>query len=159
MALNNFERMILLAEEVFATKNDPEQLDVNQEVIERLKRMHPLTVMEYDEGNGPIAWVLVIPSTLELMKRFLDREITERELFDLTPEDSVYDALYLCSALVLYEYRRKGITKKLSVNAIEQICRDHPLKALFIWAFSKEGELAAETIARLTSMPFYKRKD
>jgi len=151
--------MILLAEEVFATKNDPEQLDVNQEVIERLQRMHPLTVMEYDEGNGPIAWVLVIPSTLELMKRFLDREITERELFELTPEDSVYDALYLCSALVLYEYRRKGITKKLSVNAIEQIRRDHPLKALFVWAFSNEGDLAAETIARLTSMPLYKRRD
>jgi GNAT superfamily N-acetyltransferase len=159
MALSNFERMIQLAEDVFAYKSDPNQLDVDQEVMERLHRMHPATVSEQDDGNGPVAWVLLIPTTLDLMNRFLDKEITERELFDLTPEDSVYDALYLCSALVLEEYRRKGIAKKLSLNAIELISRDHPLKALFVWAFSKEGDLVAETIARLSSLPLYKRTE
>jgi GNAT superfamily N-acetyltransferase len=159
MALSNFERMIQLAEDVFAYKSDPNQLDVDQEVMEHLHRMHPATVSEQDDGNGPVAWVLLIPTTLDLMNRFLDKEITERELFDLTPEDSVYDALYLCSALVLEEYRRKGIAKKLSLNAIELISRDHPLKALFVWAFSKEGDLVAETIARLSSLPLYKRTE
>jgi hypothetical protein len=67
MALSNFERMIQLAEEVFAVKNDPNQLDVNPEVLERLQRIHPATVTEYDDGNGPVAWVLVFPTTLELM--------------------------------------------------------------------------------------------
>jgi hypothetical protein len=110
MHLSNFERMIQLAEEVFAIKNDPKQLDVNQEVIERLKRMHPATVSEYDDGNGPVAWVLLIPTTLDLMHRFLENKISEKELFDLTPPDTSYEALYLCSAMVLEEYRRKGIT-------------------------------------------------
>jgi GNAT superfamily N-acetyltransferase len=149
--------MIQLAEDVFAVKSDPDQLDVDQEVMERLRRMHPATVSEQVDGNGPVAWVLLIPTTLELMNRFLNQEISEKELFNLTPEDSVYDALYLCSALVLEEYRRKGIATKLSLNAIEQISRDHPLKALFVWAFSKEGDLGAETIARLSSLPLYKR--
>lgn len=157
MALSNFERLIKLADEVFAYKTDPDQLDVNQNVMDKLRRIHPATLSEYDDGNGPVAWVLLIPTTLELMNRFLKHEISEKELFELTPEDSVYDALYLCSALVLEEYRRKGITKQLTLAAIENIRRNHPLKALFVWAFSKEGDRASEAIAELASLPLYKR--
>lgn len=157
MTLSNFERMIQLAEDVFAVKSDPDQLDVDQEVMERLQRIHPATVSEYDNGNGPVAWILLIPTTLDLMHKFLRHEISEKELFELTPEDSAYEALYLCSALVLEEYRRKGIAKQLTLTAIENIRRDHPLKALFVWAFSKEGDLSSEKVARLTLLPLHKR--
>jgi hypothetical protein len=159
MPISNFERLIRLAEEVFAVKNDPDQLDVNQQVIERLKEIHPATVSEFDNGNGPVAWVLVIPTTFDLMNRFLDKKISEKELFELTPLNTAYDALYLCSALVLEEYRRKGITKRLALNAIEDIRKNHPLKALFVWAFTKEGDLASETIAQLASLPLLKRSN
>lgn len=157
MAPGNFERLIQLANEVFAVKSDPAQLDVNQQVLERLKKIHPATISEYDDGNGPVAWILLFPTTLELMNRFLENKISEKELFELTPTDTSYDAIYLCSALVLEEYRQKGITKQLVINAIEIICRDHPVKALFVWAFSKEGDSASVTIARLVSLPLYKR--
>ena len=159
MALSNFERMIQLAEDVFAVKSDPNQLDIDQEVMERLHRIHPSSVSEYDDGNGPVAWILIIPTTHELMNRFLAKEISEKELFDLTHVDSVYDAIYLCSALVLEEYRRKGIAKRLTLTAIENISMKHPIKALFVWAFSKEGDAAAESLSRLTSLPLHKRLD
>jgi GNAT superfamily N-acetyltransferase len=157
MSKSNFERMLQLADEVFAVKNDPTQLDVNQEVLERLRKIHPATVSEYDDGNGPVAWVLLFPTTLDLMHQFLNATISEKELFDRTPLDIKYDALYLCSALVLEEYRRKGIAKRLTLHAIENIRKDHPLKALFVWTFSKEGDLGAEALARYTSLPLYKR--
>jgi hypothetical protein len=157
MPLSNYERMLQLAEQVFATKSDPNQLDVNQEVIERLQRIHPATVSEYDDGNGPVAWVLLIPTTLDIMNEFLEHKISEKELFDLTPLDITYEALYLCSALVLKEYRRQGIAKRLAFNAIKKIQNDHPLKSLFIWSFSREGDSGSETLARLTSLPLYKR--
>jgi hypothetical protein len=157
MALSNLERMIQLAEDVFAVKNDPDQLDVDQEVIERLLKIHPSTVSEYVDGDGPVAWVLLIPTTLSLMNLFLAGIITEKELFDLTPTDVPYQAIYLCSALVLEEYRRKGIAKRLSLSAIENIRRQHPVEALFVWPFTTEGNLASETIARLASLPLYKR--
>src|SRR4030095_15289111 len=112
MPESNFERMIQLAEDVFAVKNDPEQLDVNQDVLDRLKRIHPSTVSEYADESGPVAWVLVIPTTLSLMNQFLEHKISEKELFELTPLDAKYEALYLCSAMVLEEYRRKGIAKQ-----------------------------------------------
>jgi GNAT superfamily N-acetyltransferase len=158
MALSNFERMIQLADDVFAVKSDPSQLDVNQDILERLQKLHPATISAYDDGNGPVAWVLLIPTALDLMNRFLENEISEKELFDLTPLDTTYESIYLCSALVLEEYRRKGITKQLALNAIENIRKTHPLKAAFVWAFSPEGDLAAEAIARLAGLPLYKRE-
>ncbi len=150
--------MIKLAEEVFHVKNDPEQLDVDENVIKRLKKIHPATISEFDDGNGPVAWVLLIPTTIELMNKFLEHKISEKELFNQTPMNTVYEALYLCSALVLEEYRRKGITKKLLIDAINKIQKKHTLKYLFVWAFSKEGDATAETISKLTSLPLLKRK-
>lgn len=158
MSLSNLERLIKLADEVFAVKSDPSQLDVDADVRNRLLRMHPATLSEYNEGNGPCAWVLLIPTTIDLMNRFISGEITEKELYELTPLDTLYEAIYLCSALVLDEYRRKGITKKLALDAIEKIREKHPLKAACVWAFSPEGDLAAETIARLSGLSLYKRE-
>lgn len=159
MALSNFERMIQLADEAFAVKDDPTQLDVNEQVLDRLHCIHPGTVAEYDDGNGPVAWVLLIPTTTELMNRFLQGDISEKELFDLTPIDTIYDSIYLCSAMVLEEYRRKGITRQLSLQSIEAIRKDHPLKAAFVWAFSPAGDQAAESIAKTAKLPLFKRQN
>jgi len=158
MTLSNFERLVQLADEVFAVKSDPSQLDVNPEVLDRLHQLHPATISAEDYGNGPVAWVLLIPTTIDLMNRFLTDEISEKELFKLTPLNAQYGAIYLCSALVLEEYRRKGITQKLALSAIEIIRKDHPLSAAFVWAFSPEGDLAAENIARLAGLPLYKKE-
>jgi hypothetical protein len=158
MTLSNYEQLIKLADEVFAVKSDPSQLDVDQDVLIRLKKIHSATISEYNEGNGPCAWVLLIPTTLGLMNRFLANEISEKELYELTPLKAKYDAIYLCSALVLDEYRRKGITKQLALKAIEKMRKKHPLRAAFVWAFSPEGDKAAEVIAQLAGLPLYKRE-
>lgn len=149
--------MIQLADEVFATRNDPAQLDINQDVLAHLQRIHPATVSEYDDGNGPVAWILLIPTSLELKNRFLSGSITEKQLYELTPLDVPYDALYLCSAMVLKEYRRKGIAKDLTLRAVEKIRKDHPIQSLFVWTFSKEGLLGAEALSRWTSLPLEKK--
>ncbi len=150
--------MIQLAEDVFAAKNDPDQLDVDQDVIEHLKKIHPYSVSECDEGNGPVAWILLIPTTLGLMNQFLEGKISEKELFELTPLDTPYEAVYLCSAMVLEEYRRKGIAKRLTLKAIDEIKKDHPIKALFTWPFTKEGGLGADALAKFTGLPLHKLK-
>lgn len=157
MALSNFERMIQLADDVFASKSDPNQLDINEGVLEHLREIHPATVSEYDDGNGPAAWLLVIPTTRELMNQFLDHTITERELDELTPLNTTYETLYLCSAMVLEEYRRRGITKRLALKAIEDIRKDHPIEALFVWTFSNEGLIGSQALAHLLALPLYQR--
>jgi hypothetical protein len=157
MALSNFERMIQLSDEVFSSRTDPDQLNVNENVMERLQLIHPDSISEYDDGNGPVCWILCIPTTLELMTQFVNQKISERELYELTPLITKYEAIYLCAALLLEEFRGKGIAQGLAVKAIESIKIDHSIKALFVWAFSKEGEKLADKVSGLTGLPLYKR--
>ena len=77
---SNYERLIELADEVFAVRQDPEQLDVDETVIEKLQSIHPATLSDKDFGEGPVLWILLIPTTAALMNRFLNHEINEREL-------------------------------------------------------------------------------
>jgi hypothetical protein len=76
MGKSNFERMIQLADDVFSSKNDPEQLDVNEEVMEGLFKIHPACLSEYEEGEGPLAWIIVIPTSKKIMNAFLKKEIS-----------------------------------------------------------------------------------
>ncbi len=149
----NYDRMIQLAETVFNSKADANQLDVDEDVISHLKSIHPATLSEYNDENGPAVWILMIPTTIDLMNRFLENDISEKELYELTPKNIQYESIYLCSALVLEEFRRKGIAKKLTLSAIESIKKDHPIKYLFIWPFSKEGLSLAEKVAGSTQIP------
>jgi ribosomal protein S18 acetylase RimI-like enzyme len=159
MAADNLERMIRLADEFFATKNDPLQISFNEHTQARLSAIHESTMSETRDENGPIAWVLVIPTTVSLMQQFVDKQITEQELLQNTPLDSNYEALYLCSALVLPEQRRKGIAKHLVANAIRSIQTRHRIKFLFYWAFSEEGKNLAESVAKEFNMPLRSRAE
>jgi hypothetical protein len=47
---SNYERLIALADEVFAVRKDPEQLDVNEDVMEKLHAIHPATLSDKDLG-------------------------------------------------------------------------------------------------------------
>jgi hypothetical protein len=157
MALSNYERIIQLSDEVFSSRTDPDQLNVDEKVMEHLQLIHPDTLSEYDDGNGPVCWILCIPTTLDLMNQFINKEISERELYVLTPLNTKYEAIYMCSALLLEEFRGKGIAQNLAVQAIENIKRDHNIKALFFWAFSIEGEKLAEKLSGLMGLPLYRR--
>jgi GNAT superfamily N-acetyltransferase len=157
MSKSNFERLIELSDEVFSSRTDPDQLNVNENVMEHLERIHPDTISEYDDGNGPVCWILCIPTTMDLMTQFIHKEISERELYELTPLHTKYEAIYLCSALLLEEFRGKGIAQRLGVKAIENIKIEHPIKALFTWSFTKEGEKLSEKVSELAGLPLYKR--
>ena len=155
--MTNLERMIALAEEVFHTKNDPEQIAISDETMDRLLRIHPSTMSEKRDENGPLAWAIVLPTTSDVMERFISGSITERELLEETPFEGPYDALYLCSALVLPEARRKGFARSLLEESIRSIARKHPVRFLFSWPFSPEGDSLADAVARDMGLPMLKR--
>jgi hypothetical protein len=155
--LPNYEKMLRLADDVFSVRSDPSQLNVTAGVIERLKLLHPATLSDFSTPDGPVVWILLIPTTGELMRRFLGREIDEPALLDLTPVPGIYDALYLCSALVLPEYRRKGLALKVAAGAVEAVRRDHPIATLFYWGFSDEGRALAEALSKETGLPLLAR--
>lgn len=153
----SYERMIRLAEDSFHASEDPSVVNVTDELILRLRRMHPATVGEECDESGPIAWVLLLPTTGTLIGRFLEKEITERQLFAFTPDGNQYDVLYMSSALVLPEHRRCGIARRLIVDAVTAIRRDQPIRTLAYWPFSLEGKVLAESVARECNLPLYER--
>ena len=61
--------------------------------------------------------------------------------------------------MVLEEFRRQGIAKNLTLQAISKIRKDHSITALFVWPFTPEGNLASDGIAKLTGLPLLKRLD
>ncbi len=159
MSPSNFDRMIELATTFFDAKNDPDQISVTEQDIARLHSLHPASMTEATDAHGPIAWILVIPTTTALMDRFLAKEIGEQTLLDETPVGATYDALYLCSALVLPEHRGKGLARTLLNSAVASIRADHPIRTLFFWGFSVEGERLAASVARACGLPLRQRTD
>ncbi len=155
--MSNFERMMQLAEEVFAVHDDPAQLQVDEEVLSRLQRLHPASRGETVDGDGPVAWVLLIPTTASLMEEFLQGALTEQELYERTPEGAVYEAVYLCSAMVLSEYRRKGLARRMMLEAITAIRRDHPIHTLFCWPFTEDGDALALAVSTGADLPLRAR--
>jgi hypothetical protein len=91
------------------------------------------------------------------MEQFLANEISEKQLFELTPLDVPYQAVYLCSGMVLEEFRRKGIAKKLAFETLSKIRKSHPIEALFVWAFTQDGDITAESLAKLSGLPLFKK--
>ena len=153
----HLQQMLQLVDEFFAVKNDPSQLDVTPEVIEQLKQLHPATLSEEVIGDGPVCWILLIPSTLKTMEDFLAGIISESDILkqsmDAMQSGKKIEAIYLCSAIVLPEFRKKGIAKKLTLAAIDAIRKDFDIKSLYSWPFSEEGEKLSMLIGEICSLP------
>jgi GNAT superfamily N-acetyltransferase len=149
--------MVRLAEEFFGTKGDPDQLSVDETVLDRLRRLHPSTIGEETSENGPVAWTIIIPTSELAMRQFLSCECNERELLESCTADTLFESIYLCSALVLPEYRGKGVAKRLLLRSIEDICAMHPVRSLYCWTFSAGGRRLAQSIAHSTGLPLFER--
>jgi hypothetical protein len=150
--------MMTLIDQTFATRNDPGQIQVTQAQMKKLQSIHTATLSEFANEDGPLIWILLIPTTHKVMFDFLKGTISEAELLKQTRPKQNYDCIYLCSATTLPEMRHKGETKKLCLNAIREICKDHSIKTLFVWPFTKEGEKLAQSIAKECNMELMIKK-
>jgi ribosomal protein S18 acetylase RimI-like enzyme len=149
--------MIHLAEEFFDVKNNPEQIAVDEQVMGKLQALDPSSLAQEANEDGPIAWVLVIPTTEKVMREFLEGKISERKLLEETTPGQTFDAVYLCSALVLPEFRKKGVAKSLTLQSIREIRTRHPIRWLYLWPFSKEGARVAEEVAAEAKLPLLRK--
>jgi Acetyltransferase (GNAT) domain len=157
MIKNNYQRMFDLIDDVFATRNDPNQLQVNHDVMKRLNEIHPATLSEIADENGPLIWALIIPTTTNIMNDFLLGKISENDILKKTKPGQAYNCIYLCSVTTLPEMRGKGKTKRLCLDAIQKIRETHSIQTLFVWAFTKEGEMLAETLSKSAGIELKKR--
>ncbi len=143
----NMLRMFSIIEEVFEARTDPEQIQVTPAQLKKLKKIHPSTLSELADSNGPLIWVLLIPTLKEVMHEFLKGAISEKEMLKNTKVGEIYNCIYLCSVTSLPEARGKGLSKKVCMDAISKICSDYPIDTLFVWPFTKEGAELAKKLA------------
>ncbi|MEK7600341.1 MAG: hypothetical protein AAB463_00050 [Patescibacteria group bacterium] len=142
------QKMDVIAEEIFGTESDPNQIPITQESGEKLDNLTSHWIKyKLDERGDPIAWVVVIPTTRELAKQFVDGDITEKDLLNLTKAQSAYSALYLCAAITLPAHRRKGLALQLFKEAIESISKTEDY-ILVAWPVRVGGAELAEMVAQ-----------
>lgn len=152
-----FEKVLKISEEFFGTESDPEQMPISQESADKLTSIHPDSIVyKFDDEGNPIAWAVVVPTSREVMDRFLNKEISEKELLDEAAKEKKLEALYLCAAFVLPEHRRKGIARELLIEAINKTTgKDVPM---YCWIYSPEGEKLANSVSEHFNKPFSFRK-
>jgi len=154
---NNFEIMMQIVNEVFHYDTDPHQLQVDEAVVEQLSALHPSTCIELNDENGPIFWLILIPTSMATMEQFLKNELSEQALFDQALKENQYEALYLCSITVHPDYRHKGMAMRETQQAILQLKATWPINCLYYWPLSKEGEHLAQKLALEIGLPIYKK--
>jgi hypothetical protein len=140
-------KIISVDEKFFRTTNDSQQIPITKEALDKILQLHSNAFLYKLENNEPISWVVVVPTSKDLADKFLNDEISERELLDLTKPQLVYEAIYLCSATTMPEHRRKGYVIEMMKEAIGSIPHKEDVK-LFAWAYSPEGKALMEKAAR-----------
>jgi hypothetical protein len=153
----NEARMYELIDDVFDTQNDSTQLRFSESDIEKLISLSPHTLQEAANEDGPYAWISVFPTSLDLMNQFVSEQINERQLFDLTNKEDNNEVVYLCSAIVLPEFRNQGLALKLTIQAIEALQLSYPIRVTLVWPFSDSGLRMAEKAAEACGLTLHAR--
>lgn len=128
-----------IAEEFFGTENDPGQIPITSESINKLDKLcSGWLASELDENNEPISWAIAMPTQKQLADDFLNNKISERELLDLTVPADIYDAVYFVSVITVPEYRGKGLGTKVAKRVLQNMSLTNDA-LYFVWPTSNEG--------------------
>lgn len=151
MNKETFEKMLKISEEFFGSQTDPDQMPISQESADKLFSIHPDTILyKFDEKGEPVGWAVVVPTSREVMEKFLNKKISEKELLDRATEEKKFEALYLCAVFILPEYRGKGFAKELILSAIEKVSSGKNLD-LYAWIYSEEGKGLSNAVSKVLS--------
>ncbi len=142
-----FKRVLEISEQFFGTQDDPEQMPISQDSADKLLSIHPGTIVyKFDENKNPVAWAVIVPTSLKTKDDFLQKTITEKQLLDIATKEKKFDAIYLCAAFVLPEYRRMGYAKALLIEAIKNVFNGKDIP-LYGWIYSEEGRILLNSVS------------
>lgn len=155
----DIDSMMNIAEQFFGTEQDPEQIPITKESLKKLLKLDKNAFSYKKDGRGNIiGWIVLVPTNRKLAEDFINGEISEKELFDKTKPQKKYDALYLCSVIVMPKYRRKGYAINMAVNSLNNMALKKDV-LLFYWPFSKEGKLLAQKAEKILKRKIIERKN
>lgn len=135
-----FQREMEIAEGIFGTESDPDQMPITRASAEKLTALCGDRWLEsqFDEAGEPISWSVVMPTQRDLAEQFVRGEINERQFLDLTQPQDMYDALYIVSIITVPAQRGRGLASAVLTRALQKA----PVtpEALFVaWPTTPEG--------------------
>lgn len=110
------------------------------------------TFVCFKEKGEPIAWSLVMPTSKVNSDKFLSEEINEKVIFEDSTKKHSFESLYLFVAIVLPEYRRKGLATELMSYQVNYFRDKYNIKDFYAWTFSKEGEILIKAIEKTNNI-------
>ena len=155
----DWDKSARLAEDYFHTETKPDEISISKENKEFILEYIPDCNNIIRAGKKVIGSTFIIPCNKDLMKKFLTKKISEKDLFEEVKKKITYknfDTIYLCSSFLKEEYRGRGLAiegRKKSIHKILQGRRIKPI--LFSWPQTKEGE---KSVKRLASLLGYELK-
>lgn len=142
------DKTLEITENFFETENDPNQIPINKDSEDKILSIHKdAIIVKNDENDEPIAWCVIIPTSIDTMNKFLNKEITEKELMNIACIEKKFEALYLCSVFVIPEYRNKGYAKNLMTEGINKL-QGNNQTPLYYWAYSNEGKELVNSLSK-----------
>lgn len=144
-----------MGKEFFGTDLDPEQLNPDSADVKHLLK-HRSSLVVAKEKGVIAGFVFSWPTTKKLMGEFVNKEINEQKLFDLSKDLKSFDAIYLCATIVRPEFRGKGLSTKLAMRSISGLSRKKKMD-LFCWPTTKEGEFAINSLSKKLGVKIARR--
>ena len=124
MSLDDNIKTSKLAEDYFGMDDDPSQMKATDESRKWVMSKGKFYNNIIRDGKDIIGFTFMLPTTTNLMNLFIENKITESELFENIKNLGIEEkpeAIYLCSAFIKPEYRRKGYVTNAYVKAINKI--------------------------------------
>ncbi len=159
-------RIVQMLELYFNTRKDESQSPITKAEAKWVKENIPKCVCVLCDGKKVIGLTFFLPTTKKLMKRFIEKKVSEKKLWSETKQlfnqknsNEKIDCLYLSSAFILPKYRRKSLAKKAFIQSIKKFTQTHTIKPiLFFWGFSIHGKKLAKSISRSLKLKLLERK-
>lgn len=136
-----------IAEGLFDTGHSEDQIPIEEATVVKMDLLtRDWLVCVLDEKGNPISWVMIVPTQKELAKKFINKEISEKELFVETEFAEQYDALYLCSAITIPEFQKRGLVTLLTLGLIQKIPHTAD-PVIFSWPTTVPGKIALTALS------------
>ncbi len=146
--MKDIEQINFIANDFFGSNDDPEQVPANMDSFHKLLALDKNSIGVQTTDDGKImGWCASFPTTIELMNKFMNNQINERQMFHMcSPGD--HGALYVMSVFVLPEYRGQVNPKSLVGRTITPM-RNADTQ-IFYDGFSEEGKRLGSLMSQQT---------
>lgn len=155
----DFYDAVKLHVEEFEVESDFEQIQEEDVPYEKLIKNDCEEECILKDHDVVIGSTFVILTSIDIMNLFLQGKITERELLFESRKIKSYNSIYLCSSIIIQEYRRFGLIFEAGKILLKKIIEKNNFNpVIFGWTFSEAGSNLLKKTAKHFNLEYFEKK-